>query len=68
MEYVIKNPRLREYLYKLGFDYREVSDKTGKQDYVWLFKNTTELLEAITFYTTLKNKLKISKNTYTPKI
>lgn len=57
MEYVIKSKRLKEYLYCLGFDYRQVPDKTGKQEYIWLFKNTNTLKDAITYYTNTKRQL-----------
>ena len=55
MEYVIKNDRLKNYLYTLGFTYREVPDRTLKQKFVYLFPNTDLLKEAITFYTHLHN-------------
>lgn len=57
MEYVIKNIRLRDYLYTLGFNYREVSDKTQKQEFVYLFENTESLKNAITFYTQFKSAM-----------
>lgn len=56
--YVVKHERLKAYLYTLGFDYKKDKDKTGKQDYIYLFPQSDKLLEAITFYTTFKNKLK----------
>lgn len=56
--YVIKNERLKQYLYTLGFDYKTVKDKTEQQDYVFLFPHTDDLLKAITFYTQIKNKQK----------
>lgn len=57
MEYVIKNIRLRDYLYTLGFNFREVPDRTLKQEFIYLFPNTDLLKTAITFYTQLhKNK------------
>ncbi|MHB8034892.1 hypothetical protein CF069_13325 [Clostridium botulinum] len=49
--YVIKNIRLKNYLYSLGLSYRKQIDKTGKQDYIYLFTDTKELRQAITFYT-----------------
>lgn len=58
MEYVIKSERLRKYLYALGFNYRQVTDKTGKQAFIYLFEDTDDLKEAITFYTELKKRLK----------
>jgi len=56
MEYVIKNSRLKEYLYTLGFSYREVPDRTLKRKFVYLFPNTALLKQAITFYTQLHKK------------
>lgn len=61
MEYVVKNKRLRNYLYTLGFDYRVVPDKTGIQDVVFLFPNTDELQKAINFYGSFKHKNVIYK-------
>ena len=58
MNYVIKNKRLKDYLYDLGFHYKEVPDKTGKQKYVYLFPDEDILHEAISFYTNFKNKFK----------
>ncbi len=55
MEYVVTKKRLRDYLYSLGFYYRKVPDKTGKQDEVWLFPKNDLLLDAITYYTKMKN-------------
>lgn len=54
LNYVIKSWRLRNYLYTLGFNYRQVNDKTGKQDYVYLFPNSEDLNKAITYYTQFK--------------
>lgn len=54
--YVIKNKRLRDYLYTLGFNFKEQKDKTGRTDYVYLFTKSKELFEAITFYTSFKNE------------
>lgn len=53
--YVIKNPRLRQYLFYLGFDFKEVPDQTGRQKVIYLFKNCSELHNAITYYTSTKN-------------
>jgi len=55
MEYVIKNIRLRDYLYNLGFTYRKVLDKTHRQEFIYLFKNNEKLHQAITFYTSMKD-------------
>jgi hypothetical protein len=60
MEYVIKNSRLKDFLYNLGFNFRQVPDQTKKQDWIWLFPNTEQLKEAITFYTKFKSKNKES--------
>lgn len=54
--YVIKNKRLKNYLYNLGLDYKAQKDKIGKQDYIYLFKDTEELRKAITFYTEFHKK------------
>ncbi|OSA70274.1 hypothetical protein B2H86_08820 [Clostridium botulinum] len=54
--YVIKNKRLKNYLYSLGLDYKTQKDKTGKQDYIYLFNDTEELRKAITFYTEFHKK------------
>jgi len=56
--YVIKNKRLKDYLYTLGFFCKAQEDKTRRTDYVYLFSNTKELKEAITFYTEFRNKQK----------
>lgn len=56
--YVVKNPRLKNYLYTLGFYYRLSRDTTGQQDYIFLFEDTKDLQEAISFYTQFKNKKK----------
>ena len=49
-EYVIKTQRLANWLYYLGFNYRNVIDKTGRQEYIYLFNDTEELHKAITFW------------------
>lgn len=56
MEVVIKNKRLRDYLYALGFNYRKVKDTTNKQDFVYLFLNTEDLSESIEFYIMMKKR------------
>lgn len=55
--YIIKNKRLRDYLYNLGFDYKQQEDKTLRQDFVYVFSNTDLLQEAIRFYTEFKKKM-----------
>ena len=56
--YVIKSERLKNFLYCLGFNFKEQEDKTGRTDYVYLFSNTKELKEAITFYTEFRKKIR----------
>lgn len=57
--YVIKNERMKNYLYSLGFNYKKTEDKTGKQDFIYLFQKSDKLFDAMTFYTnTHKNKQK----------
>lgn len=57
-EYVVKSNRLKEFLYCLGFHYREVPNKYVLNDFVYLFPQTDKLLEAITFYTQFHNNRK----------
>lgn len=57
MEYVVTSERLKTYLYSLGFDYREVPDKTKRQNKVWLFPNDKPLQDAITFFTDNKRRM-----------
>jgi|GEM_PF-2687660 len=54
-EYVVSKERLRNYLYSLGFNYRSVKDQTHRQKLVWLFQKDELLLDAITYYTKIKN-------------
>ncbi|WP_356832238.1 DUF5659 domain-containing protein [Clostridium botulinum] len=54
MYYVIKTKRLKNYLYSLGFNFKQSIDKTGRQKYIFLFKNTNELNIAINFYHNFK--------------
>lgn len=56
-EYVVTKERLRNYLYSLGFNYREVHDRTERQDKVWLFEKNDLVMDAITYYTEVKNKM-----------
>jgi len=58
MYYVIKNKRLKNFLYALGLEYKIQEDKTGRTDYVYLFQKSEELFKAITFYTEFRNKQK----------
>lgn len=62
MEYVIKTKRLRNYLYCLGFNYRQVKDKTNKQEFIWLFENNELLQDAIAYYNNHKKKMIEMKN------
>ena len=62
MEYVIKNNRLKNYLYSLGFNYRKVPDKTNNQNFVFLFPNNEDIKTSIDFYTEMKNKQKQAIN------
>lgn len=59
-KYVVTKERLKDYLYILGFNYREVPDKTGRQEIVWLFPKTNLVMDAITYYTKMKN-IRINK-------
>lgn len=61
MEYVVKSERLAKFLYHLGFNYRKVKDKTNNRDYVFLFNNTENLKEAISFWNDFRKQ---RKNTY----
>lgn len=54
-EYVVNKERLRNYLYSLGFNYRQVPDQKHKQEFIWLFQKDELLLDAITYYTKIKN-------------
>ncbi|NME94598.1 hypothetical protein HF847_01060 [Clostridium cochlearium] len=58
MYYVIRNKRLKNFLYALGLEYKAQPDRTGRTDYVYLFTKSKELFEAITFYTNFRNKQK----------
>ncbi len=63
MEYVVTNKRLRKFLYSLGFNYRKVPDKTGKQDEVWLFQKDEMLMDAITYYSNFK-KIRMAQQSH----
>ena len=54
--YVVKNKRQREYLYNLGFNYSKSQDLYNPSQEIYLFEKTSLLLEAITFYSHIKNK------------
>ena len=53
-DYIIKSIRVNRYLYSLGFNSKRVPDKTGKQEFVYLFENDDKLHIALTFYTKFK--------------
>ena len=55
-EYVVKNRRVKDFLFLLGMDFRERKDKTGKQEYIWLFLNTEEFRNALTYYSNFHNQ------------
>jgi hypothetical protein len=57
INYVVTSKRLRNYLYALGFNYKQVEDISNKQEYVWLFKNNDFLQEAIEYYTKNKKRM-----------
>lgn len=59
--YVVKNKRLREYLYNLGFDFTRKPDIKGNLDEIYLFKKTDLLMEAISFYSKVKKIQKQNK-------
>ena len=54
MEFVVMSKRMRNFLYLLGLDFREVPDKTNRQEFVWLFQNTCKLKQALLFYKNFK--------------
>lgn len=56
MEFVVKSFRMKNYLYSLGFNFRQVSDKTEGQEFVYLFPNNDDLQEALKFYTKYHKK------------
>lgn len=60
--YVIKNKRMMQYLYSLGFNYQTQKDRTGINECVYIFQDTHLLRESITFYSNIHNKQK----TFTP--
>lgn len=55
--YIIKNKRLANFLYTLGFNYKNIPNAFG-EGYVYAFRNTDELHEGISFYTNFKMKHK----------
>ncbi|MBC2579965.1 hypothetical protein [Clostridium sp. DJ247] len=56
-EYVVTSKRLRNFLYSLGFNYREVPDRTNRQECVWLFEKNSTLLNDIEYFTIHKQKV-----------
>lgn len=57
MQFVVKTNRLKNYLYSLGFDFKQVSDNTGANKYVYLFPYTDLLEEALNFYSNFHKKI-----------
>lgn len=57
MDYIIKNKRLANYLYCLGFVYKKIPNKYDSTKHVYAFPNTELLQEAIKFYDVFKKKL-----------
>lgn len=55
-KYVIKDERMKNYLWSLGFDYNRVEDKLGNQKYIYLFIYNDDLKEAMDFFTKVKLK------------
>jgi hypothetical protein len=55
MEFVIMSKRMRDWLFLLGLDFREVPDRSNRQEFIWLFKNNDKLKQAITFYKEFKS-------------
>jgi hypothetical protein len=49
-EYVVKNRRLKNYLYALGFDFKAVPDRYKEDVFIYLFPNNDYLQESISFY------------------
>ncbi|AGK96773.1 hypothetical protein [Clostridium pasteurianum] len=62
MDYVVTSERLKLYLFTLGFTYRQVPDRSGRQKYIWLFSKTDMLFDALTFFSQNKQRMiKIKK-------
>lgn len=57
MEYVVTSQRLKQYLFCLGFIYRQVPDRSGRQKYIWLFPKSDMLSDALTFFSQNKQKM-----------
>ncbi|AGK97648.1 hypothetical protein [Clostridium pasteurianum] len=57
MDYVVTSERLKQYLFLLGFTYRQAPDRSGRQKYVWLFPKNDMLFDALTFFTRNKQRM-----------
>lgn len=57
MEYVVTSERLKQYLFCLGFIYRQVPDRSRRQKYVWLFEKSDMLSDALTFFSKNKQRM-----------
>ena len=55
--YIIKSKRLANFLYTLGFNYKNIPNAFG-DGFVYAFRNTDELQEAMSFYTVFKKEHK----------
>jgi hypothetical protein len=49
-KYIVDNPRQKNYLYSLGFDYIMADDRKNPGKTIWIFERTENLLAAIDFY------------------
>lgn len=58
MKYVVKNSRLKDYLFSLGFNYKQVVDRTGNQDFVYLFETENGFNDAMRFFYDFRNNAK----------
>ena len=56
MKYVIKSERQMQYLFCLGFDYKTVTDRAGKNRFVYLFTDSPDLHKALEFYCNMHSK------------
>jgi hypothetical protein len=57
MDYVVTSERLKSYLFLLGFTYRQVPDRSGRQKYIWLFEKSDMLNDALTFFSHNKQRM-----------
>lgn len=56
--YVIKNRRLKNFLFSLGLNYKKKVDKYDDTKNIYLFEDNKKLRECITFYTEFKKENK----------